>query len=564
MIPEKPRQFDPSSLEGIMFEALENLTDDYYVFHSFRITDTEKNILHESETDFVIFNRNKGVLSIEAKAGQVRYDNGVWLYGSGIPMHNGGPFVQAASNKYKLMSYISKSKMPQILDKCKFIHAVWFPSINENSLRGINLPSEADKKILLPSNALSDIENYISRIFDLEIEKRIKTDLNDSEVKYLIQRIFCPRFSIVPTGSFENDLKRIAFHRLLKEQTAILDFLDEQKTGAINGAAGTGKTLIAVEKATRHAASGERVLFLCFNAMLRDHLERTYANPLISFQTVAGFACSICHTSKPDYSKAKNRLEDMYISSSFPFKHVIVDEGQDFGKNRIEESDILELIKLNAVESNLRGSFYIFYDKYQLVQSNSIPMIIEEMDCRLTLHKNCRNTENIAVTSFRPISEIIPDVMKDGVKGQPVRIYYVDNPELQSGVVDEIINRIADSGIDNPVILTTKTEYDSSLSDEIINGKYKNKYLFTTCRKYKGLEADSVILTDVDMETFDANNMLFYVGSSRARLRLDIITTISDDECIKVLKDVFKIDRKKGSGRKRLASTLKTISRVIN
>ena len=38
MIPEKPNIFHESSLEDVMFKALENLPEEYYVFHSFRIT----------------------------------------------------------------------------------------------------------------------------------------------------------------------------------------------------------------------------------------------------------------------------------------------------------------------------------------------------------------------------------------------------------------------------------------------------------------------------------------------------------------------------------------------
>ena len=57
MIPERPRTFDPASQEGLMFEALELLPDEYYVFHSFRIADVRNNRFSENETDFVIFNR---------------------------------------------------------------------------------------------------------------------------------------------------------------------------------------------------------------------------------------------------------------------------------------------------------------------------------------------------------------------------------------------------------------------------------------------------------------------------------------------------------------------------
>ena len=51
MIPEKPRDFDPASQEGLIFDALALLPEDYYVFHSFRITDTRDGTFRESETD---------------------------------------------------------------------------------------------------------------------------------------------------------------------------------------------------------------------------------------------------------------------------------------------------------------------------------------------------------------------------------------------------------------------------------------------------------------------------------------------------------------------------------
>lgn len=82
MIPKKPYQIPAGSLEDIMFEALKKLPDEYMVFHSFKITKVKHGIVHESETDFVIFHRGKGILCLEAKAGAVPYRDGKWIMGT--------------------------------------------------------------------------------------------------------------------------------------------------------------------------------------------------------------------------------------------------------------------------------------------------------------------------------------------------------------------------------------------------------------------------------------------------------------------------------------------------
>lgn len=560
MIPEKPRNFDPASQEGLIFDALALLSEDYYVFHSFRITDTREGVFHESETDFVILNRTKGVICLEAKAGQIRYENGCWLYGSGIPMHNGGPFNQAGANKYKLMRYISDSSMAFVLEKCKFFHAVWFPSVSNDRLRSMTLPSEADKTLILTKEALSDPEEFIDRVYALELPSRVETNLSEFECKRLVREIFCPQFNVFPSASFEADLKKIVFHRLLDEQAGILDFLDEQLTAAVNGAAGTGKTMIAVEKARRHAASGENVLFLCFNTQLKDYLENNYARELVSYYTIAGFACKICNTVRPDYKGLKSKLEDYYISGSFPYKHVIIDEGQDFGSEAIEETDIIQLIHDIIVDTDQGGTFYVFYDRLQLIQAREMPKFISDLDCRLTLYRNCRNTENIAVTSLRPITERKPKVFDGAVKGTPAKLHFCESALSELAQIDTIIDELSADGYRDIVLLTCKTETTSVLNNAVKDGRYRNKYLFTTCRKFKGLEADVIILLDVDKTTFDRDNvLLFYVGASRARIKLEITAVLSDEDCKDILSSVLNYQGKIRRAKKDLAGALNAI-----
>ena len=66
---------------------------------------------------------------------------------------------------------------------------------------------------------------------------------------------------------------------------------------------------------------------------------------------------------------------------------------------------------------------------------------------------------------------------------------------------------------------------------------YKKPIRFTTCRKYKGLEADAIILVDMNSELFgEQGEQLYYVGASRARYKLTLIANLDDDECTEIIK----------------------------
>lgn len=566
MIPETPHIFEPASQEGLMFDALTLLPDDYYVFHSFRISTVQDNTFHESETDFVIFHKKHGVICLEAKAGHIKYKDGYWYYASGIPMHNDGPFNQASSNKWKLIKYIKNSKACALVDKCKFLHAVWFPSVSDNELRSMTLPPEADKALVLTKEALADPEKFLTRIYFIELPNRIVTNLTEAEAQKLIREIFCPQFNVFPSASLDSDLKKLVFHRLLREQAGILNFLEDQRSASINGAAGTGKTMIAIEKAQRNAAENQSTLFLCYNSQLKNFLSENYSNPKIHYYTIAGLACKLCNTTFPDYKRMKNVLEDMYFSGAFPYDHVVVDEGQDFGSEILEQTDILQLIHDLIIDNEEKnGTFYVFYDRLQLIQADKIPQFIEDSDCKLTLYRNCRNTENIAVTSLRPISERKPKLLENAVKGTPAKIHFCDTEAKAMEELDMTIDNILAEGFKDVVILTCKTEDSSLLKSGIKDGRYRNKYRFTTCRKFKGLEADAIILIDVDGESFNPDNVLiYYVGTSRARLRLDVITMLSDEECLDILQDTLKRTGKIRKPRRELASALNAIGTVTN
>ena len=568
MLPDEPRECTKNSLEDLMFEALRKLPDDYYVFHSFTIVKVDEGIIRESETDFVVFNPEKGIVCIEAKAGSIRYENAEWYYASGIKMRHGGPYLQAEQNKYKLIQYIRDKGLEDLLSRCKVTHAVWFPSITDNDLKGIDLPSDGAKEITMTSSALENPLDSLEKIFKYKVNSKTDTvtELEAYEVRKLINIVLCPSFELVPSLKNTINQNRLAFNRLLSEQARILDFLEEQQSAAISGIAGSGKTMIAMEKARRCADENEKTLFLCYNRYLCDFLRNNYKYADVEIYTIDGFACKICNTDKADMVKLSTKLEELFFNGDFPYKNVIIDEAQDFGQDYIQESDILDLLQTIVLDETINGTFYVFYDKMQLVQGRSIPKCISDADCKMTLHYNCRNTENIAITSIRPINDQRKIKCINGsVKGESPTVFIDESVDHLREGLNQIIGEYVKNGIDNIYILTCKTEETSFIASYIKKNQYSSNgknINFTSCRKFKGLEADAVILIDIDKDILLTDRVnLYYVGSSRARFSLSMFIQMNEDVCNEVMVHFGKNKNKRA--KKALAAFLNSKYRSI-
>ena len=545
MIPETPREFKPKSKEDLMFESLEKLPQDYYVIHSLVATDYSGGSLFSREADFVIFHPEKGFLFLECKGGFPKYENGNWYYGNGDPMGHDGPYRQAKSAMHAVEESMKLAGCGPMLNHCKTYFGVWFPSLTKENLKQQNLPPEADMMVTLTMEDLVDPQHAIERIYSIKCfrgKDQIEQNLNQTEINILLTRFICPQFKLAPSIMESKTEKNIRFHKLLDEQYKLLEFLEDQPVAVINGAAGTGKTWVAMEKARRHAQDGDEVLFLCYNKMLQKALEKqTKKYPGIHVYSIDGFACMICNTSESDFALLNKKLQKMFMEDDFPYQHIIVDEGQDFGQQAIEKNGILQLLcDIVTADEDKHGTFYAFYDKLQKIQGDIIPQCIEEADCRLTLTRNCRNTENIAKTSLAPVTGREPKMFPMAIPGKAAKIAFCENKEDVITKLDTAIEELEKENGGDVVILTCETTGTSILADHITNGKYKDQYLFSTCRRFKGLEADNIILVDVNSDTFNEKEVLrFYVGASRAKLGLAIISTLDPDTCTGLLRKHF-------------------------
>lgn len=557
MIPSKgAREHDPRSREGAIYAALETLDDSYTVVHSMGLVSVANSAVRENEADFILFNKDKGIICFEAKAGQITYRDGEWLYSDGRPMKHGGPFNQAQNIKFRIMDEMREKGLEQALGSCKLFHAVWFPSISRSDIKRINLPEEADERLILTKDDLEDPSISIEGIMTLSIANKEQC-LTERQAKEIIEKILCPEFHVAPTARTSYDYDDILFSRLLDSQINILNFLQEQRNAVINGVAGSGKTLIAIEQAKRMAARGERVLFLCYNKLLGESVrQRCQQYNNIDVYTLDGYTYKIC-------GEINYQLLSLNLVASpaiFAYKHVVIDEGQDFGSSADDssKSDLLETLRL--LTSEIDGTFYLFYDKNQLIQGSGLPEFVNDSDCKLTLWINCRNTYNIAKCSVKALDSRLACKVKDfAPDGTVPKMASSQNPDEQIGFVDKYIAELKELGLTDIVILTCKTEETSILSS-VYFGMQGNKHWRNTkvpvysCRRFKGLEADAVILVDVTADLwveYDNDSvykpkpgLVFYTGASRAKHELRIVCDMGSDDFTEVIEEMKVVSRR--------------------
>lgn len=537
--PEIPEDFHNSLGEFKIFEALKKLSDEWNIYYSVNWHKRENNgKIRWGEADFLIFNPKKGILVIEVKSGGIKFENGGWIQKrldtlEEFPMQN--PFKQADRSKFTIIENLDNSLF--FGDKCLVDKAVWFPSIDKKQLKQIQLPMEYDKNLILTSEDLNNPEGALNSIFKFyNSDAYTKLSKNSTDI---IKKIIMPNFNLIPSASNIKGEAEYVFYQLTNEQKKVLDFIDEQNTVAIQGSAGTGKTFIAVEQAKRFATDG-KVLFLCFNKYLNQHLRNKCFVENVDYYTLHSFLGQMSNGEDVyELSKCIEILEDIEFSG-IEYKYIIIDETQDFNKN------IIKIIYDKVIENNLK--LVVFYDKNQLIFQDDLPDIIKNFDCKLTLLKNCRNTVKITA-SVNSIFEIPINVNELTIPGTMPKIHYSSNEDKIVSSLEDIINNYIENGYDvgDITILTLETEETSILKSKSFLGKYKlsnkkqdDSIFFTTSKKFKGLESNIIIVVDFNPKQY--NDEIYkrnlYVSLSRARQKLDVFAVTSQSEIYNMLDEV--------------------------
>ena len=535
----------PEYSERVIYQSLKNISDDFVVFYS--VPWIKYNIGRANtwyENDFIILHKRMGMFVLEVKGGKIECIDGVihqinQKNGTVSILDSGNdPLSQAIRGIYHYRKEFEKS-IPDITFKLGINPLIWFPS---SVINDISLFPQQYKNIshaILGDSSFENLEKHLMMAYN-GYKSKENTNLTDEEFS-LIKQILAPTFNLTVSRKFERGQIKEKFLLLTREQNTLLDYISEIRLSLVQGAAGTGKTLLAIEAAKRGVQEGKKVLFLCFNHFLKESISKTNNIEGVDYFTIDSFVLR----NFPQFN-----IGDSYERASYfkklenvlnKYDIIIIDEAQDFENEEIEF--------LQALSEICDKKMMMFYDKNQIVNKYDVPKWIINSECKLLLSKNCRNTYEIASTSYNVIDNEIKQSLT-AVSGEQPRVLFSNDELYDLQRLIEYYHSEEFGFLDDDItILTLSTEQSSFMyginivgKSKISSEKKKGHILFTTARKFKGLESDVVIIVDINQQAFSIDKKLFYVACSRARHHLSLL--INSDNAPQIAKEISDLNIK--------------------
>lgn len=547
-----PPVIDPSESppgEVLIFDLLAKApnTEEWVVLHSLDIPKHVRQV--EGEMDFAVLVPGGAVVCLEVKSHEhIRVREGLWHMG-GDPPTRRSPFVQANE---AMQSTIARVKRETKFEGVPFVSAVAFPCCDFNAQ---SFEWETHEWFDETALAALGIVGVINRIVNGARRKLaavptamwFRPGASEPTLDQCLElaETLRPSFERHRTPKQRRAAMQADLVRYTTEQYEALDYLEAAPRVVLSGAAGTGKTLLAVEAARRAVARGHTTLLCCYNSLLGRWLKDVAGplEPAAHISTLHSLMVEVAGVAVPADAPSsfwQGELPDAacrQLSNGHPlsnhFDRLVIDEAQDV----LTEPYLFFLDLL--LKGGLRaGCFQMFGDFERQA-------IFTDLDTRtflsewadfipVPLAKNCRNRPRVGhlaaaasgpgtpYKSFRR-----PD---DGNDVKPVP--YV-NPEQQTVVLAAAIDKMRSDGfqLEDIVVLSPLAERAAvhQLGDPYANWLCKAdqprpaKIRWSSIHAFKGLDAPAVIVTDISSVSTTMDQMLLYIAASRATERLCLI-----------------------------------------
>jgi hypothetical protein len=249
------------------------------------------------------------------------------------------PFEQAKTSKYALRNLLKANKLGSIYT-LNLGHAVAFPDVLvADEFLGLDRP----RAIVFGQEDLMDIATWVDN--SLVYWRGVQPEAAGAPTQAVIDELvhlLTVSWELRPQlwGAIVSEQQQLI--RLTEQQYIVLNALGRLNRAAISGCAGSGKTLLAVEKASRLARQGLRVLLTCYNHALADSLRArlNHGLTILHYHDLCyrmARAAGVLPEKKDDQYYYEKQLPQALAKAaerlSERFDAIVVDEGQDFQDN---------------------------------------------------------------------------------------------------------------------------------------------------------------------------------------------------------------------------------------
>lgn len=545
LIPEVPKKCNVS--ERLVFERLgRELPDDWVVLHSLGLPGHEEKIW--GEADIVVLSSH-GVFALEVKGGRVACQDGVWTFGgSDINSYSKkeDPWTQAKGTMMAIRTRL-QAELPEFKNVV-FGYGVVMP-MTRFTTTGAEIVPEVllDRRDFRQKLGLyvSKLEKYWQQRY-LEKHGRHKVGLTPEQIRRARQILRPDLETALSIGSYLNGLD-VTLLQLTNEQIRASRRMAANPRTIVRGPAGTGKTVIALERAKQHAKAGRKILYLCFNQLLANHVRLSLSDDPDAQKIEVRHVHSIYReliekagllprlnaedADHPDFFA--RRFPELVAEALLDLPEdtwdvIIVDEAQDLLTP--EHLDALDVMLKDGLNE---GQWHLFFDPLQNLYGGDVQTQVEGRlkDAHPAfddLTDNCRNTREVAAQGS--IISGIDLALTGAPPGPPCHnVYYASADEAREKL-EELVEQLlqADVRPQDIAILSTRKRDNSllagvtsvagrTLADTGDEAALKaGAIVFSTMHAFKGLERPVVLAIDMEEIGHAMWSMLHYAGLSRA------------------------------------------------
>jgi hypothetical protein len=564
MIPSRIDSSAPSS-ERFVFDLFREDPDTvgWTVLHSVGLA--SRGVKPYGEIDFVVLVPGGGIVCLEVKGGRVRCENGIWHTRNreGVESQLGkSPIMQVRAGMFALRRAI-QTHFGDASEEGKTLiaSAVVLPDVPAPPLGVEAAPWE-----FIDSDGLSarPIGRTIQTILRRESERLGRPQLRgaNSGVLKTIRAFLRPDFDLVVSRRTTIARAEEQLVRLTEGQFDVLDSLALNDRCIVDGAAGTGKTLVALEIARRAKSAGARPFVLCDNRLLGRWIESelagsgcvggSYHRTLRQLITTSGvreafLADTRASGQAPDFGEWPTYALEALGERGTLTDLLVVDEAQDLATDA--DPCVLDAM----IEGGLAGGRWVLlgdftrqaifggasatlgFAGFEQVLRNRAPHLAV-----LRLTRNCRNTRQIAEeTAMLSGFEHLPYRLNEA-EGPAVDYRFWNTSDEQLDRLGEAISALVSDGLrPEHITILSPLRLENSIASRIRERGFQvadvgsgdavraGALCFATMQSFKGMETSAAILTDLRGMEDVARHALLYVGMSRARTVLVMLVHTS-------------------------------------